>query len=129
MRRDERAGCGAVVARLVGRTSAERSVRVAPAILAKYAGVYDTERAADFGIRTLTVSLSEGQLSIDLNGKGRLPLVPLSETMFSPRLLGTYEFIVGERGTVTHLLAHSAEGFSRRFAGLAPIQESRSHSL
>jgi hypothetical protein len=66
-----------------------------------------------FGIRTLNVTLSGGQLLVDFNGKGRIPLVALSERMFSPRLLGTYEFVVDDRGAVTHLLAHGVEGSPR----------------
>jgi hypothetical protein len=33
--------------------------------------------------------------------------------MFSPRLLGTYEFVMNDRGDVTHLLAHGVEGSLR----------------
>ena len=45
-----------------------------------------------------TVTLDEGQLLIDLRGKGKVPMIPLSQTMFSPRLLGTYEFIKDANG-------------------------------
>jgi len=96
-------------AHLVGRTSEEKTVTVAPEILAKYVGVYELERSAAFGIRVINVSLENGRLWADLNGKGRLPLVPLSERMFSPRLIGTYEFVLDDQGVVTHLLSHSAE--------------------
>ena len=36
-------------------------------------------------------------------------MIPLSETEFSPRLLGTYQFIKNDQGVVTHMLVHSAE--------------------
>jgi hypothetical protein len=36
-------------------------------------------------------------------------MIPLSETEFSPRLLGTYQFIKDDQGVVTHMLVHSAE--------------------
>ena len=36
-------------------------------------------------------------------------MIPLSQTMFSPRLLGTYEFVKGDSGAITHMLVHSAE--------------------
>ncbi len=104
---------------LVGRTEAERAVTVAPAILA----TYDLERRAGFGIREVRVTLEDGQLWADLNGKGRLPLVPLTQRSFSPRRIGTYEFVVDERGIVTHLLTHSAEEVvraNRRPDGAAP---------
>lgn len=99
---------------LAGRTAAEKSLQISPDILARYVGTYDFADANNaFGIRTLNVSLSGGQLQVDFNGKGRVPLVALSERMFSPRLLGTYEFVIDERGAVTHLLAHGVEGSPR----------------
>jgi hypothetical protein len=98
---------------LVGRTPEEQNVRIAPATLAKYVGVYDFEEATTFGIQTLNVSLSGSQLFVDFNGKGKVPLVPLSATMFSPRLLGTYEFVIDDRGVVTHVLTHGVESTSK----------------
>lgn len=95
---------------LVGRTEAEAQVRVPPQILAKYVGLYDflgAEGANPFNFRTLTVSLTDGQLFADFNGKGHIPMVSMSNTTFSPRLLGTYEFFSDEHGEVTHVLAHS----------------------
>ncbi|MCU1336862.1 MAG: hypothetical protein JWO19_2443, partial [Bryobacterales bacterium] len=56
-----------------------------------------------------TITMGNGELLIDLQGKGKVPMIPLSETMFSPRLLGTYQFIKNEQGVVTHMLVHSAE--------------------
>ena len=94
---------------LVGRTEAERKVRVAPEVLDKYVGDYDFKEANAFGIRVATVSRSGEQLFIDFNGKGRTQLVAMSQTMFSPRLLGTFEFVMDDTGTVTHLLAHGVE--------------------
>jgi hypothetical protein len=92
---------------LVGRTEEEQKVRVPPEILAKYVGIYDFEGPNPFNFRTLTLSLSGSQLFADFNGKGRVPMVAMSNTMFSPRLLGTYEFFTDEHGTVTHAVAHS----------------------
>jgi hypothetical protein len=94
---------------LVGRTEAERKVRVAPEVLDKYVGDYDFKEANAFGIRVATVSRSGEQLFIDFNGKGRTQLVAMSQTMFSPRLLGTFEFVMDDTGTVTHLQAHGVE--------------------
>lgn len=34
-------------------------------------------------------------------------MAPISDTMFSPRLLGTFEFVSDENGVVTHVMAHS----------------------
>ena len=96
-------------AHLVGRTADERRVVVAPELLAKYVGVYELERPAGFGIRTIEITREGDQLWVALNGRGRLPMTPLSDRMFSPRLIGTYEFVMDAQGTVTHLLTHSAE--------------------
>ena len=88
---------------LVGRTAEEKKVTVSPEILAQYVGVYEAPR------NIFTVTLVNGELLIDLQGKGKVPMIPLSETMFSPRLLGTYQFVKNEQGVVTHMLVHSAE--------------------
>lgn len=98
---------------LVGRTSEEKRVTVAPEILAQYVGVYEVGSPNAFDTRAprnvFTITLVNGELLIDLQGKGKVPMIPLSETMFSPRLLGTYQFIKNEQGVVTHMLVHSAE--------------------
>jgi hypothetical protein len=106
---------------LVGRTAEEKSLKIAPGILARYVGAYEFADPNTFGIRIVNVSLSGEQLFADFDGKGRLPLVPLSETMFSPRLLGTYEFVTDDRGVVTHLLAHGIEVSSRAVRRPAPV--------
>jgi len=102
---------------LVGRTAKEKSVSVPPSVLRRYVGTYNLVEAPagspGFGITSVTLSLSQGRLLIDLNGKGKIPMVPLSQTMFSPRLLGTYEFVSVAGGNATHILAHSAEGTYR----------------
>ena len=93
-----------------GRSPEERNVRVAPEVLAKYVGTYELPEPATFGIRVFRISLSGNQLLIDFNGKGRIPMTPLSETMFSPRMLGTYEFVPDEHGVFNYLVAHAIEG-------------------
>jgi hypothetical protein len=95
---------------LKGRTAEEKTVQVSEERLRRYVGVYDVQDANVFGIRTLTVSLAGEQLFVDFNGKGRMPMMPLSETMFSPRLLGTYEFVMNTTGLVTHVRIHGIEG-------------------
>ena len=92
--------------RLTGRTDAEKKVSVPPEILAKYVGVYDFDGANPFNFRTLTLSLTGSQLFADFNGKGHIPMVAMSDRLFSPRLLGTYEFFTDEHGAVTHIMAH-----------------------
>ena len=98
---------------LVGRTPEEKKVKVPPEILAQYVGVYEVASANAFDNRAprnvFTITLVDGELLIDLQGKGKVPMIPLSETMFSPRLLGTYQFVRNDQGVVTHMLVHSAE--------------------
>ena len=102
-------------AHLVGRTTQEKAAVVAPDVLATYAGVYEVASGTPSGAgargntTVFTITLSDGQLLLDLRGKGKIPMVPLSQTMFSPRLLGTYEFVKDDTGRVTHMLVHSAE--------------------
>jgi uncharacterized protein DUF3471 len=94
---------------LVGRSEAEKKVQVPVAILDRYVGDYEFEGHNTFGIRTLTVTRTGDRLFIDFNGKGRTPLVALSQTMFSPRLLGTYEFVTDASGAATHVMVHGVE--------------------
>jgi hypothetical protein len=99
-------------AHLVGRTAAERQIHIAPEVLATYTGVYDelSNDNVDFVVQRFTVTLAGDQLYLDIGGKGRAPMFPLSETTFSPRLLGTYEFVKDASGKVTHLISYSTEG-------------------
>src|SRR2546428_3686464 len=98
---------------LVGRTEQERNVVVPRATLATYVGVYEVSVSRSpitAGARQVfTVTLDGDQLLLDMRGKGKIPMIPLSQTSFSPRLLGTYEFVKDSNGRVTHMLVHSAE--------------------
>ena len=84
-------------------------VHVAPQILARYVGEYDFEGANPYNYRTLTISLAGGQLFADFNGKGHITMAPISDTMFSPRLLGTFEFVTDERWS-----GHARDGAQHR---------------
>jgi hypothetical protein len=98
---------------LVGRTAEEKKVVVSRDVLATYVGVYDVtdSRAPIVGRarQVFAVTLDGDQLVLDMGGKGKIPMIPLSQTSFSPRLLGTYEFVKDSNGRVTHMLVHSAE--------------------
>jgi len=98
---------------LVGRTSEEKKVVVSPEILASYAGIYEVRSGNAVDSRNsnmvFTITASGDELFIDLLGKGKVPMTPLSETAFSPRLLGTYEFVKDDTGAVTHMLVYSTE--------------------
>lgn len=97
---------------LVGRTAEERKVRVAPEVLASYVGTYEelSNDNPDYVVQRFRVTLEGDQLYLDIGGKGKAPLYPLSQTTFSPRLLGSYEFVKDASGAVTHLIAYSTEG-------------------
>ena len=98
---------------LVGRTEAERQVKVAPEVLAKYAGTYVVQSSTVLDDRApqtvFTVTADGGDLYIDMAGKGRVLMTPLSQTSFSPRLLGTFDFVSDASGKVTHMMVYSAE--------------------
>ncbi|HUK36753.1 MAG TPA: hypothetical protein VLV86_22715 [Vicinamibacterales bacterium] len=98
---------------LIGRTAQEKTVVVPREVLATYVGVYDVtdSRSPIVGRprQVFTVTLDGNQLLLDMGGKGKIPMIPLSQTSFSPRLLGTYEFVKDGSGRVTHMLVHSAE--------------------
>jgi hypothetical protein len=91
-------------AHLVGRTDQEKKIVVPVGTLRAYVGTYAVNPR-----RLFTVTLDGGQLLLDMGGKGKIPMIPLSQTSFSPRLLGTYEFVKEKDGRVTHMLIHSAE--------------------
>jgi hypothetical protein len=98
------------VEHMVGKASDERkfAVKIAPAILSRYVGRYSlaTREATDHTIR-LNVTLADGTLSMDIDGKDRREMIPLSETMFT-RLGIRIEFIE-ENGRTDGLVFHTAE--------------------
>jgi len=90
---------------LVGRSEQEKKVVVARETLEKYVGTYEaTPRGSVY-----RVTLSGGELFLDIDGKGHIPFVLLSENSFSPRLGGTFVFYTNDRGEVTHLVAEGAD--------------------
>jgi hypothetical protein len=97
---------------LVGRTAEEKKVTVSREILSKYVGLYETVSTTGTAMaaRTFNVTLSGDQLMIEIGNNGKIPLIPLSETTFSPRLLGTYSFVRDDQGRFTRLIAYSTEG-------------------
>jgi hypothetical protein len=82
------------LAHWVGKASDERKgeVQVAPAILSRYAGTYVEQpplwRAAP---RVVQITVSEGKLLADMDGRGKVPLFAISDTDFS----GLYGLGVG----------------------------------
>ena len=88
-------------------TSSSTDIRVDPAVLAKYAGVYRVMTPR--GLANATVSVEGDQLMIDVPGRGSGRMVPQSTTMFSFRG-GVIEFVADAKGDVTHLVVHVVEG-------------------
>jgi hypothetical protein len=97
---------------LIGRTAEEKKVSVPREMLARYVGLYETVSTTGTAMsaRTFNITLSGDQLMIEIGGNGKIPLVPLSETSFSPRLLGTYEFVKNDQGVFDRMVAYSTEG-------------------
>jgi len=93
----------------VGRVSdaQKTAVKVAPEILAKYAGVYKGMYAES--LRTVEVTFSGGTLFVSVNGGPKAPIVPQSETNFSGTGL-TYKFVRGSQGNATDLVEGHISG-------------------
>jgi hypothetical protein len=89
-------------------TDDERSaVKVAPEILAKYAGLYKGPYIQ--GARMIEVSFSGNALFISLNGGPKQRIFPQSETSFSGTGL-IYRFIRDDRGVATHIVEGHVSG-------------------
>jgi len=95
--------------KLVGRASEMRKqykpVKVAPAVLAQYAGTYDFRFPENPSVASLwSVTLNDGTLFI-----GPVPLIPLSDARF---LFGSspLEFVKDGQGRVTHFSTTFVEG-------------------
>ena len=88
------------------------SAKVAPEILAKYAGIYEMQNPEDPKGKPISVwMLTEGdQLLTQMNGAGpKIPLAAQSDTTFS-LLGGTVQFVTDDRGAVTHFIMQAVEG-------------------
>jgi hypothetical protein len=86
---------------LVGKASDERKgeVQVAVGILTKYVGTFVEQppfwRSA---ARVVEITLSNGRLLADMDGRGKVPLIAASETTFSGLYGLGVEFIPGGSG-------------------------------
>jgi hypothetical protein len=87
--------------RWIGKASDERQgeVRVAPEKLAKYVGTYE-ERPPLWrnAPRVVEITFSEGRLFADMSGRGKVPLIAKSETLFAGLYGLGVEFIDGGAG-------------------------------
>ena len=99
---------------LVGTVSDSKhaAVAVAPEVLAKYAGSYELDFSEIHTVPTpptFSVTMSDGALFMDADGKGRTLLIPVSESVF---FLGAVriEFVKDAQGAITHFTRTWVEG-------------------
>ena len=85
---------------LSGPTDEQKRVVVPTQTLSRYVGRYVVDGpAAGIPFKTVDVRLEDGELLLDIDGRGSLPLVPLSTTRLGVRLF-ELEFRADERGTM-----------------------------
>ncbi len=99
---------------LVGTASDAKppAVTVALNVLSKYVGAYEFAFPENPTVMTtFNVTLSNGQLFLDTEGKGKGPLTPVSDTSFLG--IGGFsriDFVTNAQGSVTHFTRSYAEG-------------------
>jgi hypothetical protein len=94
----------------VGKPASYRTVTVSPELLKKYVGTYEVRSAANGLVSLYVVTLSDGRLSLDVDGVSGLMMVPLSETSFAPPTGGSYEFVADAQGVVIEMRLHGVSG-------------------
>ena len=98
----------------VGTTSdgKKSEVKVAPEILAKYAGTYQELDPWGNGPhpRMIEITVSNGALFAELKGRGKVQLIAQSETTFSGFNGLGIKFVRDGQGVVTHLLEMHISG-------------------
>jgi hypothetical protein len=97
---------------LVGKASDDKkyAIHVAPDLLSRYIGTYEFSPAANPTVKVvMNVTLANGELLLDTEGKDKIAMIPLSETLFS--VAGDrIEFAKDDGGRVTHFVSFAAEG-------------------
>ena len=98
----------------VGKASDDKKseVKVAPEILAKYAGTYRELDIWNEGPipRTIEITVSGDKLFADWKGRGKVQLLAQSQTMFSGFFGYGISFILDSHGVVTHLAEQHVSG-------------------
>jgi len=89
------------------QSTGSAEIRIDPAVLARYAGVYRVTTPR--GESNATITVEGGQLMADVPGIGSGPMVPQSATMFQFRG-AVVEFVPNEKGEVNYFIAHAVEG-------------------
>jgi hypothetical protein len=85
----------------VGKASDERrgEVQVAPAILSKYVGTYEEQQPYwRVAARVVRITVVDGKLVANMDGRGDVPLIAMSETSFTGLYGLGVEFIEGGAG-------------------------------
>jgi hypothetical protein len=103
----------------VGKASDEKrnEVKVAPAILAKYAGTYVEQDLWGAGPhpRIIQLTVSDGRLLAELSNRGKVQLTAQSDTTFAGFFGWGIRFVTDSQGVPTHLLEMHISG-NYRFA-------------
>jgi len=98
----------------VGKASDEKrtEAKVAPEILAKYAGSYKEQDLWGQGPhpRIIEITVSDGSLVAELKGRGKTQLVAQSDTLFSGFFGWGINFVTDGQGVPTHLLEMHVSG-------------------
>jgi hypothetical protein len=85
---------------LSDRTDEQKRIEIPAEILSKYAGRYVVDGPAPgIPFKALDIRLVDGQLLMDIDGRGSLPLLPLSNSRLGVRLF-ELEFKPNERGVM-----------------------------
>jgi hypothetical protein len=99
------------VEHLVGKASDEKklAVKLAPDILSRYVGSYSFANPEDRDqVMRFNVTKTGDSLSLDIGGKDKQEMIPLSETTFS--MMGIRIDFVADTGVTSHLIFHIVEG-------------------
>jgi hypothetical protein len=98
----------------IGKASDEKNsgLKIAPAILARYAGTYVEQDLWGPGPhpRIITVTVSGDTLVAELSNRGKVQLSPQSETSFAGFFGWSLRFVTDSQGVVTHLLEMHISG-------------------
>jgi hypothetical protein len=101
------------LAHWAGKASDERrsEVKVAREVLAKYVGTYvEQPKYWRLEPRTVVISLSDDTLFGDMDGRGKVPLVPQSQTLFSGLYGLGVAFVPDARGVPASLFVKHVSG-------------------
>ena len=90
---------------LVGRTAEDRKITVAPAVLSRYVGRYEVLSPTSGALvrNSIDVALPSGRLLLDVDGKGKIPLFPMTDSSFTTGV-ADLEFVRDGQGKVMNAI-------------------------